>query len=89
MSKTRDVFGSRTASNPLAYVVRGVERQFKDALSNERFAAIVIYGTSKQGKSSLRRSATGRTTPDTEEKVERRGGFSFNLTEMVWDRWSR
>jgi hypothetical protein len=56
MHTTSEVFGSRTASNPLAYVVRGIEQQFKDALSNERFAAIVIYGTSKQGKSSLRRS---------------------------------
>jgi hypothetical protein len=56
MPATREVFGSRTASNPLSYVVRNIEQQFKDALANERFAAIVIYGTSKQGKSSLRRS---------------------------------
>jgi hypothetical protein len=56
MPTTQEVFGSRTASNPLAYVVRGVEQQFNEALLNERFAAITIYGTSKQGKSSLRRN---------------------------------
>jgi len=54
MPSVHEVFGSRSDSNPLAYVVRPVQKQFVDALENPRFEAIVIHGTSKQGKSSLR-----------------------------------
>jgi hypothetical protein len=37
-------------------VKRDIEAQFQDALNNHGLAVIAIYGTSKQGKSSLRRS---------------------------------
>jgi len=56
MPTVNDVFGTRGRGNPLAYVVRDVERQFKEALTNPVYEAVVLYGTSKQGKSSLRRS---------------------------------
>jgi hypothetical protein len=56
MTTLAQVFGSRSSSNPLSYVVRDVEHQFRQALADDRFEAIVIYGTSRQGKSSLRRS---------------------------------
>src|SRR5437762_3555690 len=56
MPTVHEVFGSRSDSNPLAYVVRPVQKQFVDALANPRFEAVVTHGTSKQGKSSLRRS---------------------------------
>lgn len=53
--KVTDVFGIRPGTNPLSYVVRPVELAFRAALANPMYEALVIYGTSKQGKSSLRR----------------------------------
>ena len=51
-----DVFGRSSRSNPLSYIVRSVERDFREALGDEKYEVLVIYGTSKQGKSSLRRN---------------------------------
>ena len=49
------VFGLDKAKNPASYIVRKVEMDFLDALSDGAVNAIVIYGMSKQGKSSLLR----------------------------------
>jgi hypothetical protein len=54
--RLEDVFGLNERRNVLSYVTRDVEREFAKALKNEANNAIVIYGTSKQGKTSLRRS---------------------------------
>lgn len=53
MTDARDVFGVNTRKNVLSYVERGVDQDFKDALSTDEYAVVVVYGTSKQGKSSL------------------------------------
>ncbi|MGH8604988.1 MAG: hypothetical protein ACREXR_20045, partial [Gammaproteobacteria bacterium] len=55
--KTAEVFGQNAQGNPLSYVTRNVEILFRQALENPGVEAIVVFGTSKQGKSSLRRSA--------------------------------
>jgi hypothetical protein len=57
MPKLDDVFGLDTEKNPASYVVRDVEARFLKALDDKAIAAIVIYGMSKQGKSSLLRHA--------------------------------
>lgn len=54
--RLEDVFGLNERRNVLSYVKRDVEREFEEALRSEANNAIVIYGTSKQGKTSLRRS---------------------------------
>jgi hypothetical protein len=54
--RLEDVFGLNESRNVLSYVERDVEREFAEALRSEANNAIVIYGTSKQGKTSLRRS---------------------------------
>lgn len=51
------VFGKPSHAVPLSYVVRNVEREFCQALNDDRYEVLVIYGNSKQGKSSLRRNA--------------------------------
>ncbi len=53
MTDARDVFGINTRKNVLSYVERQVDQDFKDALSTDEYAVVVVYGTSKQGKSSL------------------------------------
>lgn len=50
------VFGVDRHANPLSYVERSIDKEFKGALQDGQYSAIVIYGTSKQGKSSLRRN---------------------------------
>ena len=50
------VFGGSSYANPLSYIVRDVERNFCRALKDDKYEVLVIYGTSKQGKSSLRRN---------------------------------
>src|SRR5712675_300396 len=54
--KLADVFGLNERRNVLSHVRRDVEKNFAEALKDEANNAIVIYGTSKQGKTSLRRS---------------------------------
>jgi len=52
-----DVFGLNEMENTLSYVKRPqLEAEFHDALRDKGAPVIVIYGSSKQGKSSLRRS---------------------------------
>lgn len=55
--KTQDVFGIHSGTNPLSYIVRDVEVAFREALENPAYEAVVVYGMSKQGKSSLLRNA--------------------------------
>jgi hypothetical protein len=51
-----DVFGLAAKKNPLSYVRRDVENDFEKILREDERICVVIYGTSKQGKTSLRRS---------------------------------
>jgi len=57
VAELRDVFGLNRYANPLSYVVRPIERRFISCLSDNSVVAIVIYGMSKQGKTSLLRHA--------------------------------
>lgn len=75
MTDARDVFGVNTRKNVLSYVERGVDQDFKDALSTDEYAVVVVYGTSKQGKSSLCRHILPR------EYVCRRG-FRYDLRSL-------
>jgi hypothetical protein len=54
--RLEDVFGLNERRNVLSHVTRDVQKEFAAALKDEANNAIVIYGTSKQGKTSLRRS---------------------------------
>jgi hypothetical protein len=40
---------------PISYVERKIDERFKSALTENEHSVIMVYGTSKQGKSSLRR----------------------------------
>jgi hypothetical protein len=51
----REVFGVNRQKNTLSYIERAVDHNFKKALQDGQYSVVVIYGTSKQGKSSLRR----------------------------------
>jgi hypothetical protein len=53
--RVSEVFGLDRSANPLSYVERDIDDDFKAALQSGQFSVIVIFGTSKQGKSSLRR----------------------------------
>lgn len=57
VTRLDQVFGKPSHTVPLSYIVRDVEREFRQALSDDRYEVLVIYGNSKQGKSSLRRHA--------------------------------
>jgi hypothetical protein len=57
----REVFGVNRQKNTLSYIERAIDGKFKDALQDGQYSAIVIYGTSKQGKSSLRRHVLPET----------------------------
>jgi hypothetical protein len=50
--KLSDVFGIHGERNPLSYVERGPEREFREAI-DDGDSLIVVFGISKQGKSSL------------------------------------
>lgn len=52
---TAAVFGVNNARNPLSYVVRDIEVHFREALSGPQ-SVIVLYGATKQGKTSLLRN---------------------------------
>jgi hypothetical protein len=52
-----DVFGLNRFANPLSYVVRPVEESFKVCLIDNSVVVVVVYGMSKQGKTSLLRHA--------------------------------
>jgi hypothetical protein len=55
--RVAEVFGLDRGKNPLSYVVRQVEKDFLEALEEGTNVALVVHGTSKQGKSSLLRHA--------------------------------
>lgn len=55
--ETIDVFGVQSHSNPLSYIVRDAEVAFSEAIANPMYEAVILFGTSKQGKSSLLRNA--------------------------------
>lgn len=57
MVKLGDVFGLNRFANPLSYVVRPVEEKFIACLSDNSVVVVVVYGMSKQGKTSLLRHA--------------------------------
>lgn len=56
MTNVVEVFGINNTTNPLSYIERQIDQKFKDALLANEHSVIMIYGTSKQGKSSLRRN---------------------------------
>lgn len=75
-----DVFGLNKAKNPASYVVRAVERKFQQALDDDSINAIVVYGMSKQGKSSLlRHTLAGR------EHVITDGNRGLSLEDLFHD----
>jgi hypothetical protein len=57
MLPVSEVFGLNRAVNPKSYVVRSIEKSFHDSLDDGGAVLLVVYGMSKQGKSSLLRSA--------------------------------
>lgn len=54
--RVESVFGRRSGANPLSYILRPVENSLRTALAESQYEAIVVYGSSKSGKSSLLRS---------------------------------
>src|SRR5262249_8955768 len=52
LAELRDVFGLNRYANPLSYVVRPIENQFISCLTDNSVVVIVVYGMSKQGKTS-------------------------------------
>jgi hypothetical protein len=91
------VFGLDKAKNPASYIVRKVEMDFLDALSDGAVNAIVIYGMSKQGKSSLLRHSLaerdhiwtdgnrGLVLEDLFHDVLCKAGFEYEESEVGGD----
>jgi hypothetical protein len=94
MPSLADVFGLNKANNPASYVVRDVETKFLAALKDTAVNAIVIYGMSKQGKSSLLRHALqgkdciitdgnrGLSLEDLFHDLLHRAGFEYQQSEV-------
>ena len=94
MHKLKDVFGLDKSRNPDSFVVRKVEADFLAALDDRSINAIVIYGMSKQGKSSLMRHAVdakkcirtegnrGLTMQDVFKDILIDAGFEYEETQV-------
>lgn len=97
MTNVVEVFGINNTANPLSYIERDIDQKFKDALLANEHSVIMIYGTSKQGKSSLRRhvlpdafctfvpAASGMTTSGLYREVLNQARVAGPImTEVEW-----